>query len=110
MNVIEWAIFGIPWWVQTFLVAVIVTGVFLLAMVLFGRDRVLPFIIPAFAFVGLVGVASKLQQSGWNAKIERDKRVADKEIERAKKRRVKIEDDLRKHPDKLRDDDGYRRD
>lgn len=54
--------------------------------------------------------ANLLARQGWEQKAKKDNRDAEKAITRATKARKKAEDAARKAPDKLRDDDGFRRD
>jgi hypothetical protein len=54
--------------------------------------------------------ANMLARQGWEQKAKKDNRDAEKLIDRAVKSRKKAEEIARKHPDKLRDDDGFRRD
>jgi hypothetical protein len=54
--------------------------------------------------------ANLLARQGWEQKAKKDNRDAEKLIDRAVKARKKAEDAAKKSPDRLRDDDGFRRD
>jgi hypothetical protein len=63
----------------------------------------------AATIAALVG-ANLLARQGWEQKAKKDNRDAERAIDRAVKARKKAEEVVRKDPDRLRDDDGFRRD
>lgn len=63
----------------------------------------------AAVIAGWVG-ANYLARKGWEAKAAKDARDAGKLIDRSVKARQKAEAAVRAAPDRLRDDDGFRRD
>ncbi len=63
----------------------------------------------AASIAALLG-ANMLARQGWEQKAKKDDRDAGKAIDRAVKARKKAEEIIRKDPDRLRDDDGFRRD
>ena len=63
----------------------------------------------AATIAGWLG-ANYLARKGWEQKAKKDNRDAEKAIDRATSARKKAEDFSRKSPERLRDDDGFRRD
>jgi hypothetical protein len=100
----------VPWWVQLALAVGVLAALFLLAVKVFGWERVRPFVLPAFAVVGAGVLLSRARQKGWQDKIAADIKAADKLIATATKARAEAERKQREHPEDLRDDDGFRRD
>lgn len=78
MNLLEWALFGIPFWVHAIILLVLAGGAYLVACQLFGAARVNRYILPVLGAIGVLAIASKIRQSGWKAKEERDRRDAEK--------------------------------
>lgn len=103
-------VYMLPWWAQLAIAATALAGLFLLAVKVFGWERVRPFVVPAFAVVGAGALLSRARQKGWQDKIAADMRAADQLIAKATKARAEAERKQREHPEDLRDDDGFKRD
>jgi len=103
-------LYSVPWYAWLALAAVVAAALFLLAVRVFGWERVKPWVLPVFIAVGAGALLSRSRQQGWKDKVAADIKAADKLIEKAKKARTAAEREQREHPEKLRDDDGFRRD
>lgn len=96
-----WFWYGLPWEWKAGVVGAAIVAV----LVIF---RVPPkWIIVVVAFIAAAVGANKLAQDGWRAKERRDMRDAEKLTDKAVKARQRAE---KLAPDRLRDDDGFRRD
>lgn len=103
-------LYSVPWYVWTLLAAVIAAALFLLAVRAFGWERVKGWVIPVASVIGLAALLQRAQQKGWQDKIKADMKAADQLIAQAKKARGKAAAEQHEHPERLRDDDGFRRD
>lgn len=74
MFLFHWLIFGVPWQIQVFGLAVLVGLLALAAGHLFGWGVVKKAAIPVLAVFGAIGLLSRAQQKGYGArKDEEDK-------------------------------------
>lgn len=102
-------LYTVPWWVWLALALVVAAGLFLLAVQAFGWERVKPWVLPVFTVIGAGTLLTRARQQGWKDKIEKDLKAADELIAKAKKARD-AETIRNQDPEKLREDDGFRRD
>lgn len=105
----EFLIYSMPWWLQLALAALFVAVAFLVAVRIFGWERVRPLLLPAIAILGALGLVQRSRQQGWADKVKKDLAAADKLIDRAARTRAKAEADARQ-PGKLREKDEFMRD
>jgi len=98
----NWIIYSVPWWVWTILGLIIVGAV----QYFWGWQKALA----ALGVVAAVVLLGRSRQQGWEDKVKADLRAADKLIGRAVEARAKAEAEAAKHPENIRDDDGFRRD
>ena len=98
----QWILYTVPWWVWAVLGLIVVGAV----QYFWGWQKALA----ALSAVAAVVLLGRARQQGWEAKVKADLKAADKLIDRAVKARQKAEAEIAKHPDRLRDDDGFRRD
>jgi hypothetical protein len=87
--------YSLPWPVQLLLLAIPVGIAFYFAVLIFGWERVRPFVLPILGVLAALGFASKLKQEGYN-----DRRA---EEEKALDRAEEIVDDERQDVQKLPD-------
>lgn len=104
--------YGIPWEVKAVAGGVLlVAGYSGLGTLLHWPKWYTPkWLIWAAAMVAAAVGANALAQRGWRAKEKRDMADASKNLGTATAARKRADDLARSHPDRLRDDDGYRRD
>lgn len=96
-----WLWYAVPWELKAL-------GAGILVVVVLYLFRVPPkWIIVVVALVATALGANKLAQDGWRAKERRDMRDAEKLTDKAVKARQRAE---KLAPDRLRDNDGFRRD
>lgn len=108
---LEWVIYGFPWWVWALLfLGLYALGLFLAAGI-FGWKRVRPFALPFLAIIAAFAMLHRSRQEGWEDKVKKDLKAADKLIDRAAetRRRAEAEIAAQQKKGKLRDDDGFRR-
>lgn len=105
----EFLLYVIPWYVQVAVVALFVAVMFLVAVKIFGWERVRRYLLPVAALLGAGALLSRSRQAGWKDKAKRDMREADKLIDKSRETRKQAEKD-NADPKRLRDDDGFRRD
>lgn len=94
----------------TLIAAVVAAALFLLAVRAFGWERVKKWILPVAIAIGAGALLQRAQQRGWQDKIKADMKAADRLIAQANKTRDKVAAEQHEHPERLRDDDGFRRD
>lgn len=104
----EWFWYALPWEFKLGLFAVIAASILLMAVMIFGYERVRRFILPALGLVAVFGLWNKSQREGWLAREKKEMEIANKHIERARKARERADRD-NADPERLRDDDGYKR-
>lgn len=98
--------YGIPWWIWAAPTVAGAAGLFLAVSKVVGWRNA------AVAVAGYLAVAVALlsrlrgRQEGWEARVKKDTRDAEKLVERIKKAR---RDAAARQPDRLRDDDGFKR-
>lgn len=97
---IEWLIYAVPWWVW----AAVGLTVALVIHQTFGFKAAAVAVVVAIAGV----FQARARQQGWKDAQARGERDARAIIERANE--VRRDADLRNAGDRLREDDGYRRD
>lgn len=71
-------LYGIPWQFQVAILALLLAGLFLLAVKLFGWQRVKPWVAPALALLALIGLGSKNRQQGYQDREEQEHVAVDK--------------------------------
>lgn len=98
----QWLIYSVPWPVWAVLGLIIVGAV----QYFWGWQKALA----ALGVLAAVVLLGRARQQGWEDKVKADLKAADKLIDRAVAARAKAEAEMAKNPDKLRDDDGFRRD
>lgn len=98
----QWLIYSVPWPVWAVLGLIIVGAV----QYFWGWQKALA----ALGVLAAVVLLGRARQQGWEDKVKADLKAADKLIDRAVEARAKAEAEMAKNPDKLRDDDGFRRD
>ena len=106
---LDWLIYQVPWWVWVGLALVVYAAGLYVAAAFFGWQRVRPFALPVLAVIGALGMLGRSRQQGWQDKVNRDLKAADKLIDRAARTRAKAEADAQK-PGKLREKDEFMRD
>jgi hypothetical protein len=109
---LEWIWYGIPWEVKAVVLGVLVLGgYYLVGQFLRWPKWYTPkWLIWIAAMVASIVGANALSQKGWRAKEKRDMADASKNIGTAKAARDRADSLAKAHPDRLRDDDGFRRD
>ena len=105
----DFLFYVVPWWAWLALALVVVAGLFLLAVRAFGWERVKSWVLPVLTVIGAGALLSRARQQGWQDKINRDLKAADQLIAKARKARD-AENVRNQDPEKLREDDGFRRD
>ena len=75
----------------------------------FGWERVKPWVLPVVTAIGAGALLQRARQQGWKDKVKKDLTAADRLIQQAKTAREK-QDIQNQDPEKLREDDGFRRD
>lgn len=106
---LDWLIYQVPWWVWAGLALAIYAAGLYVAAAFFGWQRVRPFALPVLAVIGALSMVGRSRQQGWQDKVDRDLKAADKLIDRAARTRAKAEADARQ-PGKLREKDEFMRD
>jgi hypothetical protein len=71
-------IYGIPWWVQTAIVALFVLAVFALLVRIFGFERVKAWIPAALVALAAIGALSKQRQAGYTDRRAEEEKALDK--------------------------------
>lgn len=107
---LEWLLYQVPWWVWAIIAAVIYAAALFVAAMVFGWQRVRPFALPILIVLGAVAALGRARQQGWQDKVKKDLKATDRFIERATRTREKKEAEMRDNPDKVIEDDGFRRD
>ena len=104
-SLVEWITFGLPWWLWAFPAVLIAAAIF------FAVSRVVG-VRNAIAAASIVGSAMLLalsrhrgRQDGWAERIKQENDDAQQISERAEKARNRVNTS----PERLRDDDGFRR-
>lgn len=105
----DFLLYSIPWYVWLTLALVIAAVLFLLAVRAFGWERVKPWVLPVITVLGAGALLTRARQQGWQDKVKKDLEAADRLIEKAKTARAK-QDARNQDPEKLHEDDGFRRD
>lgn len=100
--IFQWLFYSVPWWCWAILGLIIVGAV----QYFWGWQKALA----ALGAVAAIVLLQRARQQGWQDKVKADIKAADKLIVKATKARNDAAKDLAAHPDKLRDDDGFRRD
>ena len=77
-NFWSFLIYGIPWPVQVAIIAVLIAALFLLAVRLFGWQRVRPWVLPALALLGAIGLAQRNRQAGYGDRIKEEEKAVEK--------------------------------
>lgn len=98
----QWILYSVPWWVWLILGLIIVGAV----QYFWGWQKALA----ALGVVAAVVLLGKSRQQGWEDKVKADLKAADKLITRAVAARARAEAEAARRPEKLREDDGFRRD
>lgn len=98
----QWIMYSVPWPVWAVLGLIVVGAV----QYFWGWQKALA----ALGVVAAVVLLGRSRQQGWEDKVKADLKAADKLIDRAVAARAKAEAEMAKHPEKLREDDGFRRD
>lgn len=102
----EFGLYGIPWWLWSAPAAVGGVGIFL-AVSRFLSWRTAMSTTLAFVAMAAIGLASaRGRQAGWKDRIKKENRDADRLIKRANDARARAR---KRHPDRLYDDDGFKR-
>lgn len=103
-------LYSIWWPIQVGIVAIIAAVLFLLAVKIFGWERMRHFLLPILAVIGAGALLSRSRQAGWKDKVAADVKASEKLIERATDVRAETTKKLEEKPETLRNDDGFRRD
>lgn len=106
-SIVEWVDFGLPWWLWLGPAGVGVAAVFIAVSRVLGVRNAIG-AAGAFATLALLVVTRQRgRQEGWNRRIEKEERDAANTIRRSDEARRRA----RSTPaERLRDDDGFRRD
>lgn len=109
---LDWLIYQVPWWMWAGLALLLYAAGLYVAAAFFGWQRVRPFALPVIAVIGAIAMLQRSRQQGWEDKVKKDLKAADKLIDRAAetRRRAEAEIAAQQKKGKLRDDDGFRRD
>lgn len=104
---IEFILQTIPWWVWAFpVVAAGVPVVVVLSRVIGWRNALM--VLPALWAATAIPLSRlRGRQEGWQARVQKDISDAERLVQRIKKARQRVRD---LPPERLRDNDGYRRD
>lgn len=106
-SIVEWLDFGLPWWLWLGPAGVGVAAAFIAVSRVFGVRNALAAAGALAAFALLAVTRQRGRQEGWNKRIEKEERDAANTIRRAEEARRRAQS----VPDeRLRDDDGFRRD
>ena len=98
----QWLFYSVHWVVWAILALIIVGAV----QYFWGWQKALA----ALGVLAAVVLLGRARQQGWQDKVKADMKAADNLIAKANKPRVEAAKDLAAHPEKLREDDGFRRD
>jgi len=98
---IDWFLYAIPWWAKV--------GAGLIAALIILRLFGWKASVAALIAVATLGAVNRGQQQGWEARLKKDNRDADKAIERARAARADA-DRRNANAGELRKPDKYRRD
>lgn len=106
----EWFWFQLPWWLKVILIGIPLAVAYAVVGMTVGWDKMRRWIVPGAIFLVTLGLVNRFQQQGWKAKEERDRQIAEDMAQRAEEVREEIREEIRQRPDRLRDNDGFRRD
>lgn len=106
---LDWLLYQVPYWVWAGLALLLYAAALYAASAIFGWQRVRPFALPIIAVLGAFAMLHRSRQQGWEDKVKKDLAAADKLLDRAARTRAKAEAEAAK-PERLRENDGFRRD
>lgn len=88
----NWIFYSLPWFVQALLLAIPIAIVFYFAVLIFGWQRVRPFVLPVLGGLAALGFATKLKQDGYADRKAEEKDALDKAEEVVTEKRTEIRD------------------
>lgn len=106
----EWLGYAVPWWVWTLPALAAVAAIVIPLVRIVGLSRALQIGGAVAAFLGGLIMIRRARQEGWNAREAKGERDAQAAMEEAERVRRDAMDRFTSRPDRLRDDDGHRRD
>lgn len=106
-SLLDWFDFGLPWWVWTAPAVAGVVAIFIAVSRVFGVRNAIVAAAVAAAYAVSELSRKRGRQEGWKERIDREKRDAEEIVRRAESARNRAG---AADPERLRDDDGFRRD
>lgn len=102
----DWLTYDVPWWVWAFPLAGGAAAGFISLSRVMGWRNALVAVVTATAAATASLSRLRGRQEGWKARVKKDTRDAEKLVEKIKRAR---RDSAARDPERLRDDDGYKR-
>lgn len=103
-------LFHLPWWVWVPVALIIVAAIVIPLVRLVGLKRALEIAAAVAAALGGLILIQRARQEGWRAREAKGERDAQSAIDKAERARRDAYDQFTARPDRLRDNDGHRRD
>ena len=105
----EFLSYSVPWWAWGIPSGLTLIGLFFIVTKYFGHRNAI-YATAIYAFVALLALIDRRgRQKGWQAREEKGNKDAENIIKRVEAARHRTRTIIRDNPDRLRDDDGFRR-
>lgn len=105
----DWLIYSLPWWVQAMIGAALAAPFLFLVARGLGLSRALKATLVTGGLLVAFALERRARQAGWTARMKREARDGDALVEKAGRARAASAASAADDPQRLRDDDGFRR-